>query len=164
MNKTNYTEIISQLKKELNSECAIANSYGIILSSKIKQFSQGKIIPQKILSLISNSQDIAKELNLKKINSFAVEAENLNYLFTFNEELILISKLGLDVNLAIFMPSIKLFLDKFCEESKEYEIKEFSIFDFSKEINNMEESLSNAKINDKKYSVIKDLVNYISSL
>ena len=164
MNKTNYNEIISQLQKELNSECAIANSYGIILSSKIKEFSQGKIIPHKILSLISNSQDIAKELNLKKINSFAVEAEKNNYLFTFNEELILISKLGLDVNLAKFMPSIKLFLDRLSEESKEYEIKEFSIFDFSKEINNMEESLSKEKIKDKKYSVIKDLVNYISSL
>jgi len=164
MNKTNYNEIISQLQKELNSECAIANSYGIILSSKIKEFSQGKIIPHKILSLISNSQDIAKELNLKKINSFAVEAEKNNYLFTFNEELILISKLGLDVNLAKFMPSIKLFLDRLSEESKKYEIKEFSIFDFSKEINNMEESLSKEKIKDKKYSVIKDLVNYISSL
>ena len=164
MNKTNYNEIISQLQKELNSECAIANSYGIILSSKIKEFSQGKIIPHKILSLISNSQDIAKELNLKKINSFAVEAEKNNYLFTFNEELILIYKLGLDVNLAKFMPSIKLFLDRLSEESKKYEIKEFSIFDFSKEINNMEESLSKEKIKDKKYSVIKDLVNYISSL
>lgn len=164
MNKTNYTEIISQLKKELNSECAIANSYGIILSSKIKEFSQGKIIPQKILSLISDSQDIAKELNLKKINSFAVEAENFNYLFTFSEELILISKLGLDVNLAKFMPSIKLFLDRLSEESKEYEIKEFSIFDFSKEIKNMEASLSKAKIKDKKYSIIKNLVNYISNV
>lgn len=164
MNKTNYNEIISQLQKELNSECAIANNYGIILSSKITEFSQGKIIPQKILSLISNSKDIAKELNLKKINSFAVEAEKFNYLFTFNEELILISKLGLNVNLATFMPSIKLFLDRLSEESKEYEIKEFSIFDFSKEINSMEETLSKGKIDDKKYSIIKDLVNYISSL
>ncbi|MHA1671590.1 MAG: hypothetical protein ACTSV5_13610 [Promethearchaeota archaeon] len=164
MNKTNYTEIISQLQKELNSECAIANSHGIVLSSKIKEFSQGKIIPQKILSLISNSQDIAKELSLKKINSFVVEAEKYNYLFTFNEGLILISKLGLDVNLAKFMPSIRLFLDKLSEESKKYEIKKFSIFDFSKEIKNMEASLSKGKIKDKKYSVIKDLVNYISDL
>ena len=164
MNKTNYDDIISQLKKELNSECAISNSYGIILSSKIKEFSQGRLIPHKILSLISNSQDIAKELNLKKINSFAVEAEKFNYLFTFNEELILISKLGLDVNLAKLMPSIKLFLDKLSEGSKEYEIKEFSIFDFSKEIKKMEDSLSSAKIKDNKYSVIKDLVNYISNI
>lgn len=164
MNKTNYDDIISQLKKELNSECAISNSYGIILASKIKEFSSGKVIPQKILSLISNSQDIAKELNLKKINSFAVEAEKYNYLFTFNEELILISKLGLDVNLAKFMPSIKLFLDRLSEESKEDEIKEFSIFDFSKEIKNMENSLSSSKVKEKKYSVIKDLVNYISEI
>ena len=164
MNKTDYDGIISQLKKELNSECAIANNYGIVLSSKIKEFSQGKVIPQKLLSLVSNSKDIAKELNLKKINSFAIEAEKYNYLFSFNDELILISKLGLDVNLAKFMPNIREFIDKLSKEVKEFEIKEFSTFDFSKEIKNMEESFSKGKIKEKKYAIIKDLVNYISEI
>ncbi|GAH56600.1 unnamed protein product, partial [marine sediment metagenome] len=66
--------------------------YGIILGSTIKEFAKGKIIPHKILSVIANSKDIAKELNLNKINSFALEAQDYNYLFTFNPELILISK------------------------------------------------------------------------
>ena len=64
MKQSNYDNIISQLKKYINSECAIANRYGIILGSRIKEFAKGKVIPQKILSLISNSHDIAKELNL----------------------------------------------------------------------------------------------------
>ena len=91
MKQINYDEIISQLKAELNSECAIANIYGIVLASNIKEFFKGKIIPHKILSLISNSKDIADELNLNKINSFALEAQEYNYLFTFSEKLILIS-------------------------------------------------------------------------
>ena len=58
MKKPDYEQIISELKKELDSESAIANKYGLVLASKIKEFSKAKIIPQKILSVISNSQDI----------------------------------------------------------------------------------------------------------
>jgi hypothetical protein len=162
MNQINYDEIISQLKKELNSECAIANRYGIILGSAIKEFAKGKVIPQKILSLISNSYDIAKELSLNRINSFAIEAQEYNYLFTFSEDLILISKVDLDVNLAKYMPSISVFLKKLGERLKDIEINEFSVFDFSKEVNKMQETIKKEKGREKKYSVIKDLVKYIS--
>jgi len=161
MKQINYDEIISQLKSELNSKAAIANKYGIVLGSTIKEFAKGKVIPHKILSLISNSQGIAKELNLKKINSFALEAQENNYLFTFTDELILISKLDLEVNLAKYMPSISVFLKKLSESSG-HDIKEFSVFDFSKEISKIQETLNREKIKEKKYSIIKDLVKYIS--
>jgi hypothetical protein len=162
MSQIKYEEIIAQLKSELNAECAIANKYGIILGSLIKEFAKGKVIPQGILSLISNSREIANELNLNKINSFALEAHEYNYLFTFSEELILISKLNLNVNLAKFMPSISLFLKKLSLSSKEQDIKEFSVFDFSKEISKIVETLEGEKIRKDKYSIIKDLVKYIS--
>jgi hypothetical protein len=163
MKKGNYDQIISELKKELDSECAIASKYGIVLATKIKEFSKAKIIPQKILSVIKNSQDIAKELGLKQINSFALEAEKYNYLFTFSSELILISKLKLDVNLSKFMPNVSAFLNKLSENLKEDEIKEFSEFDFKKEIQNIEESIKKDESKDKKYSIIKDLVSFISN-
>lgn len=163
MKQVKYEEIISQLKSELNAECAIANKYGIILGSLIKEFGKGKVIPQGILSLISNSKEIANELNLNKINSFALEAQEYNYLFTFSEELILISKLDLNVNLAKFMPSISVFLKKLSLSVKEEEIKKFSLFDFSKEVSKIEEILEREKIRKDKYSIIKDLVKYISN-
>lgn len=163
MNQVKYEEIISQLKSELNAECAIANKYGIILGSLIKEFGKGKVIPQGILSLISNSKEIANELNLNKINSFALEAQEYNYLFTFSEELILISKLDLNVNLAKFMPSISVFLKKLSVSVKEEEIKKFSLFDFSKEISKIEETLEREKVRKDKYSIIKDLVKHISN-
>jgi len=162
MKQINYDEIISQLKAELNSECAIANIYGIVLSSNIKEFSKGKVIPHKILSLISSSKEIAAELNLNKINSFAIEAQEYNYLFTFSKELILISKLGLNMNLAKYMPSISVFLKKLNEKYKEQEITEFSLFDFSKEIQKIKDTFQEKKSSEKRYSIIKDLVNYIS--
>lgn len=162
MKKTNYDQIVSDLKKDLDSESAIANKYGVVLASKIKEFSKAKIIPQKILSVIANSQDIAKELGLKQINSFAVETEKYIYLFTFSSGLILISKLKLDVNLATFMPNLSTFLNKLSENLKEEEIKQFSVFDFKKEIQNIEETIEKDESKEKKYSIIKDLVNYIT--
>jgi len=163
MSQINYEEIIAQLKSDLNAECAIANKYGVILGTKIKELSKGKVIPQKILSLISNSKEIANELNLEKINSFAIEAQDNNYLFSFSEKLILISKLDLNVNLAKFMPSISVFLKKLSESSKDEEIKEFSIFNFSKELSKIEETLKQEEIKKEKYSIIKDLVKHVSS-
>ena len=162
MKQINYDEIIKQLKGELNSECAIANIYGIVLASNIKEFSKGKIIPHKILSLIGSSKDIADELKLNKINSFALEAQEYNYLFTFSDELILISKLGLSMNLAKYMPSISVFLKKLSEKHKIQEVSEFSVFDFSKEIQKIQETYQDKKSNDKKYSIIKDLVKHIT--
>ncbi|MFX1419688.1 MAG: hypothetical protein ACFE9N_12275 [Promethearchaeota archaeon] len=163
MSQINYEEIISQLKSDLNAECAISNKYGIILGSLIKEFAKGKVIPQAILSLIANSKEIANELNLNKINSFALEAQKYNYLFTFSKELILISKLDLNVNLAKFMPSISVFLKKLSESITEEEIKKFSVFDFSKEIIKIEETIEREKVRKDKYSIIKDLVKHISS-
>jgi hypothetical protein len=162
MKQINYEEIISQLKTELNSECAIANIYGIVLASNIKEFFKGKVIPHKILSLIANSKGIADELNLNKINSIAIEAQEYNYLFTFSEELILISKLGLNMNLAKYMPSISVFLKKLNQKYKEQEITEFSLFDFSKEIKKIEDTFQDKNIGGKKYTIIKDLVKYIA--
>ena len=163
MNQINYEEIISQLKSELRAECAIANKYGVILGTKIKEFSKGKVIPQKILSLISSSKEIAQELNLEKINSFALEAQENHYLFSYTEKLILISKLDLNVNLAKFMPNIGKFLNKLSESSEEEEIKEFSIFNFSKELSRIEDTLKQEKIEKDKYAIIKDLVKHVSN-
>ena len=162
MTVLNYEQIISQLKSDLKAVCAIANKYGIILGSAIKEFAKGKVIPHAILSLISDSKEIANELNLQNINSFALEAQDYNYLFTFSKELILISKLDLNVNLAKFMPSISVFLKKLSESISDEEIKKFSVFDFSKEISKINQSLDEEKPRKNKYSIIKDLVKYIS--
>jgi len=164
MSQINYEVIISQLKKELNTDCAISNKYGIILSSNIKEFAKGSLIPQKILELISTRTSIAEDLKLNEISSFALETQEYNYLFTFSENLILISKVDLNINLAKFMPSLRIFIEKLSIGYKEQEdgFKQFSLFDFSKEIDKIESSLKKETINKDKYSIIKELVKYIS--
>lgn len=161
--KINYEAVVSQLKNEMKTDCAIANRYGIILSSSIDTFPKGKVIPQKILELIGKKEAIAKELDLNQISSFAFEAEEFNFLFTISKELILISKVNLSINLAQFMPSIRVFAQKLSEIKQEQEIKSFSVFDFSKDIDKIEVAIEKETISKEKYSIIKDLIKFISS-
>ena len=163
MEEVNYDQIIKQLKSELNSECAIANQYGIVLTSAIKEFNAGNVIPHKIIDLIATSQEIANELKLKKINSFALESQKHNYLFTFSKTLTLISKLDLNVNLSKFMPSISVFLKEIEEKFVNTDIRNFSNFDFSDEIKKINDTLKTEKNKEDKYSIIKDLIKYISN-
>ena len=159
---SNYDEIISRLENELNAKCAIANKYGIILGSAIKEFSIGKVIPQKILELISDRHDIATVLDLDNITSFALEAKENNYLFTFTEEFILVSKLGLNINLAKFMPGVRSFLKNLSTKLKKPEQIGFSTFNFSKELTHLKKSLNQEKLNKEKYSIIKILIKEMS--
>ena len=162
MDKISFDNIISQLKSELNSDCAIANKYGIILGSLINEFGKDQVITQKLLELISKRHELAEELNLNEISSFALETQKFNYLFTFSKELILISKLAKNVDLTKFMPSISTYLKKLSESYKESEIKEFSKFDFSKELTSITDTLQKEEMEESKYSVIKDLIKYIA--
>ncbi|MGV9173032.1 MAG: hypothetical protein ACOC44_13960 [Promethearchaeia archaeon] len=164
MKGINYDEIITQMKSELETDSALANKYGIVLGSTIDAFPKERVIPQKILELISDRMEIAEELGLQKINSFALESEKYIYLFTFSERLILISKLGLNVNLATFMPSIGKFLKKLSRSVADETglIKPFSEFEFKKEINKIESSIKEEGIAEEKYKIIKKLVNFIA--
>lgn len=162
MSQINYDDIIEQLKSELGVECAIANRYGIVLSSLLNEFAKGNVIPQKILEVITEVNEIATDLNLEEIKSFAFEAQEFNFLFTFSEKLILITKASLSVNLAKFMPSIRIFTQKLSEGAVEEEVQNFSTFDFSKEISKIETTLSEEKTEERKFAIIKDLIKFIS--
>ena len=164
MKEIDYDQIIEQLKSELNSQCAIANRYGIVLASLLDEFAKGKLVPHKILELIDKRQEIADELSINRITSFAVESQEHNFIFTFSQKLILVSKLDLNVSLAKFMPSISSFLKNLDKNYGETEtIKEFSAFDFSKEISKLKSTLDNNEDKGKKYSIIKELIKHISN-
>ncbi len=164
MKEINYDQIIEQLKSELNSQCAIANRYGIVLGSAIDEFAKGKLVPHKILELIDKRGEIAEELNMNRITSFALESQEQNYIFTFSQKLILVSKLDLNVNLAKYMPSISAFLKNLDKNYENEEtVEDFSTFDFSKEISKLKSTLVEDEERGKKYSIIKDLIKYISN-
>jgi hypothetical protein len=53
-------------------------------------------------------------------------------------------------------------LKKLGESSKDQEISTFSVFDFAKEIQKIEETFKKKKGKNKKYSIIKELVKYVT--
>lgn len=157
-----FEDIIKEITKKLNTPCCLTNKYGIILASTIKEFPKSKIIPPKILKLMANRQKIAESLNLEKIESFIIETKEFFYVFSFNKELILISKLKLDIDLTKFTKNISTFLESLIKKIHQLEEPVVSRFDFSEEIKQMENSLNKTNKNEGKYSIIKELVRFIS--
>ena len=154
--------IIEEITKKLKTQCCLINKYGIILASTINEFPKNKIISPKILKIISNRQEYAEALKIDKIESFIIETKEFYYLFSFNKELILISKLNLDIDLTKFTKNIGTFLESLIKKIHQLEEPSVSSFDFSDEIKQMENSLNKTNKTEEKYSIIKELVRYLS--
>lgn len=62
------------------------------------------------------------------------------------------------------MPSLRIFIEKLSKSYREQEdgFKQFLLFDFSKEIEKIETSMEKESIDKEKYSIIRELVKYIS--
>jgi len=158
-----YVQIVNQIKSEFKTNTLIANKYGVILGSEIKELQKGKIVPPEILDLINQREELAKSLNLKKIGSIYLESEKYFLLISKTSELILIAQLKKSVDLSKFIPSIKNSLIKLTEDmSKKFEINEFSRFEFVKEIIKLDDSLKMDEEKRLQYDIIKDLIKYIS--
>jgi hypothetical protein len=155
-------DIIEEITNKLKTQCCLTNKYGIILASTINEFPKNKIIPPKLFKLISNRRGYAEALKIDKIESFIIETKEFYYLFSFNEELLLISKLKLDIDLTKFTKNISIFLESLIKKIHQLEEPAVSRFDFSEEINQMENSLNKANKNEEKYSIIKELVRFIA--
>ncbi len=163
MKDEDYKGIISQLEKELNSNCALTNNYGIILGSNIEEFVANTVLPQNLLEFITNRNNIETEIKNQQIISFILEFQRNHFVFTFRENFILISKVAININLAEFSKKADQSLKIINEKAKEAEMNKFSLFNFSKEISQIESTLKNdAVFNDQKYDIIKELIKFVS--
>jgi len=160
--ETRYSEVVNQIKSELKTNTLIANKYGIILGSEIQDLEKGKVVPSEILGLLNRREELAKSLNLKKIDTITLESENFYLLINSNDKLILMAQLDKKIDFSNFIPSLKSFLINLAKESGKKAEAEFSDFDFTKEINRLEESLVLDEEKKLKFNIIKELINYIS--
>lgn len=160
----NFNVIVSQLKEKLGIESAIVNKYGIVLESILTPFPKDSLIPPRILQLIQDQKEIGKSFGVQNIKSVVVETKDYFYLITLNKEIILISKLSLDKDLTKFIPNISKFLENFIEKAQQLEKPEFGSFTFSKEIEEIKKSMDTTESYEEKYSILKELVKYMSKL
>lgn len=160
----NFNVIVSQLKEKLGIESAIINNYGIVLESLLEPFPKDSLIPPKVLQIIQDQKEIGEAFQVKKIRSFVIETKNNYYLLTMSKNIVLLSKLGLDKDLTKFIPNISQFLENFIEKAQKLEKPEFGSFTFSKEIEEIEQSIDKTETYEDKYSILKELVKYMSKL
>lgn len=160
----NFDVIVSQLNEKLGIESAIINKYGIVLESMLEPFPRDSLIHPKLLEMIQDKRAVGEAFNSEIVQSFVIETKTYYYLFTLSNNIVLLSKLGLEKDLAKFIPNISQFLENFLKKTQKLEKTEFDDYTFSQEIEEIEKSIDNPPTYEEKYSILKDLVKYMSKL
>ena len=158
-------EIGNQLKTSLNTDVAIIDKYGFILSSSIKEFKKGSVISTTLLDFINARSRVALELNSKEINSLVLTISGTNFVFTYGEQLFIMTKIPDHVNLSEFLPSLNRFLIMLDKNSSNLDIKSFKEFDIADELIKIENDIKNeTERNEGKYAIFTDIIKHINNL
>jgi len=158
-------EIGNQLKTSLNTDVAIIDKYGFILSSSIKGFKKGSVISTTLLDFINARSRVALELNSKEINSLVLTISGTNFVFTYGEQLFIMTKIPDHVNLSEFLPSLNRFLIMLDKNSSNLEIKSFKEFDIADELIKIEKDINDeTERNEGKYAIFTDIIKHINKL
>jgi predicted regulator of Ras-like GTPase activity (Roadblock/LC7/MglB family) len=102
--------VVQQIYQWLNAECALVDKYGLILASRIPEFRKDQLISPIIWRSFIEQEKLAKELGVKSVQSFVVETDIGNIIFSFGSFVHLITKVPLQINLAEFMPNVRRFM------------------------------------------------------
>jgi len=158
-------DIGKQLKATLNTDVAIIDKYGFILSSSINEFKKGMVLSTTLLDFINARSRVAMELKSKEINSLVLTISDTNFVFTYGERLFIMTKIPDHVNLSEFLPSIKRFIVMLDKDSTTTESKEFKEFDITEELVTIEKEITDeTSRNEGKYAIFTDIIKHINKL
>ncbi len=161
----NFDNIGKELKATLNTDVAIVDKYGFILSSSIKEFKKDTVLSTTLLDFINARSRVAMELNSKEINSLVLTISGTNFVFTYGEQLFIMTKIPEQVNLSEFLPNITRVLEMIDKKSSSVEIKDFKEFDISEEIVKIEKDIDNGTLRyEGKYAIFTDIIKHINNL
>ena len=102
--------VVQQIYQWINAECAIIDKYGLILASRIPEFHKNQLISPIVWSTFKDRERLTMELGVKKVNTFVIETDIGNLIFSFGSFVHLITKVPLNVDLAEFMPNVRQFM------------------------------------------------------
>ncbi|MBN2154602.1 MAG: hypothetical protein JW776_00975 [Candidatus Lokiarchaeota archaeon] len=161
----NIEEIGKQLKESLNTDVAIIDKYGFILSSSLIDFKKGGVLSTTLLDFINARSRVALELNSEEINSLVLTISGTNFVFTYGKQLFIMTKIPDHVDLSEFLPSINRFITILDKSSSSIEIEDFKEFDISDELIKIEKEIEDETTrNEKKYVIFTDIVKHINEL
>jgi hypothetical protein len=154
-----------QLKETLNTDVAIIDKYGFILSSSIKEFKKGSVLSTTLLGFINARKRVALELDSKEINSLVLTISGTNFVFTYGSQLVIMTKIPDHVNLSEFLPSITRFLTILDQNTTIMNIAEFKEFDVQEELSKMEEEIEkDSNKYEGKYAIFTDIIKHMNKL
>ena len=93
-NILNWKGVVQQISEMIGTNTAIIDEYGLILASKIPQFSVNKLISPTLWALILNRKKLAQELELEEISSVILETPEFNLVFSCAKFIHLMSQLN----------------------------------------------------------------------
>ena len=161
----NFEDIGKQIKESLNTDVAIIDKYGFILSSSIKEFKKDSVLSTTLLDFINARSRVALELNSKEINSLVLTISGTNFVFTYGDQVFIMTKIPDHVNLSEFLPSINRLISMLDKNSSTFEVKDFKEFDISEELTKIEKVIDEeTNRNEGKYAIFTDIIKHINKL
>ncbi len=161
----NFEDIGKQIKESLNTDVAIIDKYGFILSSSIKEFKKDSVLSTTLLDFINARSRVALELNSKEINSLVLTISGTNFVFTYGDQILIMTKIPDHVNLSEFLPSINRLISMLDKNSSTFEVKDFKEFDISEELTKIEKVIDEeTNRNEGKYAIFTDIIKHINKL
>ncbi|MCK5344032.1 MAG: hypothetical protein KAR20_11550 [Candidatus Heimdallarchaeota archaeon] len=159
MNILNWGGVVQQIFEMIGTNTAIIDKYGMILASKIPQFS-GKLISPTLWAMLLNRKKLAQELELEEISSVVLETPEYNLVFSCAKYIYLLSEVPKDVDLAQYMPSINrmiLTLDKSTEKTITFDFQKLDLSDVYEDLTHDQTS----EIQKERMPIFKHLVKYM---
>lgn len=164
-NPEEIEKIGEQLREVLQTEIAIIDKYGFILSSSIKGFEVNTVISPTLLKFMNDRETVAEELHTENIRSMVVSILGYNLVFSFGESLIIMAKLPDNIDLSQFLPSIHKFLSLMAMGTTDALKTDFVTFDVNNETEKMISELKKEGESYKnKFKIFQSIVKRISQL
>jgi predicted regulator of Ras-like GTPase activity (Roadblock/LC7/MglB family) len=151
--------VVNQIFEILGTNTAILGKYGLVLSSRIKEFETGRLISPMIWDLIQNRSHVSKELGVQSVSSLVLETDIGNIVITFGNNIYLVSINNPQVDLAQLLPHLNRFLstlDKGTDTQLHLDIAKLDLMEEYQELNR-----DKSKYEDK-FAIFKELIKHMA--
>ena len=160
MNVLNWGGVVQQIYEMIGTNTAIIDEYGLILASKIPQFSVDKLISPTLWAMILNRKKLAQELEFDEISSVILETPEFNLVFSCAKYIYLLSEVPKKVDLAQYMPSINrmiLTLDKSTKKTIKFDFKPLDLTDAYENLTHEQ----TAEIEQERFPIFRQFIKYM---
>lgn len=161
LNISHWEKVVSQIHEMIGTNTAIINNYGIILGSRIPEFKKKTLISPVIWDFILNREKVREQLGVKTIQNLVLETDHYNLVFTFAENIYLLSQVEKTVDLAQYMPSVNKVIQGLDQSTFKKELITLHKFDLTADYDKLSAHIKE-QVEQKHYPIFKYIARYMS--